>query len=275
MTPPRRPTYDLCAATHDYPDRSGPPRRSILICSEPRSGTTMLGEALYFAGGLGCPLEYFHSGFRHGFEERWNVSGTRALIAAAQRHRTDPTGVFSIKIFWQDVAKLVAEFVPGTFPDLLTTPATAVSADTYRALADLLRGLFPDPDFIHLERRDRVRQALSSLVAEQTGVYRRIGATGDAAAPVTYDGARIGALLDSTAFCQAHWHAFFAATGIDSYPLTYEALVADYAGSVAGVLERLGHPGPVPAIRMERQATAQSEALLLRFLRDQQRAPLI
>ncbi len=50
--------YDLVRAEADYPEWQGPPRRTLLICTQPRSGSTLLGEALWFAGGLGCPLEY-------------------------------------------------------------------------------------------------------------------------------------------------------------------------------------------------------------------------
>lgn len=269
-----RVSYDLCGAVHDYPISTAAPRRSILICSHPRSGTTMLCEALYFAGGLGCPLEYVHAGFRPGFEQRWGVSDTRHLIAAIHRHRTDPSGICSIKIFWRDVAELAAELAPGAFPDLLVVPASEIAPDTYRALADLLRTLFPNPEFVHLERRDRVRQALSALSAAQTGVFRRIASPADTAPVVRvgYDFDAIVAFLDGNAFCHAHWHRFFDAAGIARHAMTYEQLVADYTRSVADLLLWLGHPGPVPAVRTERQSTVESETLMLRFLRDQRRA---
>ena len=60
MPPPSASPYDLTLAGADCPRWDGPPRRSILICSHPRSGSTLLGEAIRFAGGLGCPLEYLH-----------------------------------------------------------------------------------------------------------------------------------------------------------------------------------------------------------------------
>ena len=53
-------TYDLAGPEGDYPEWDGPPRRSIVLCTHPRSGSSLLGEALTFAGGFGCPLEYFH-----------------------------------------------------------------------------------------------------------------------------------------------------------------------------------------------------------------------
>lgn len=55
-----RKRYDSTLATHD----DGRLRRTILLRSEQRSGSTLLGDALSFAGGLGCPLDYVHAGFR-------------------------------------------------------------------------------------------------------------------------------------------------------------------------------------------------------------------
>ena len=65
--------YDLASAAHDYPIWEGLPRRTVLLCTHPRSGSTLLGEALYFAGGLGCPLEY-DCCFRHNDDSSCNLS---------------------------------------------------------------------------------------------------------------------------------------------------------------------------------------------------------
>src|ERR1700761_3198901 len=98
--PVRPVSYDLAMAAHDYPAWHGEPRRSILICSHPRSGSTLLGEALYFAQGLGCPLEYFHPGFRPPMAERWHAPEIRRYAQSVKAHRTDPGGTLAVKLFW-------------------------------------------------------------------------------------------------------------------------------------------------------------------------------
>ena len=100
---PTRRVYDLCTDVADYPVRTAPPRRSILVCTSMRSGSTLLGEAMYFAGGLGCPLEYYHAGFRPSFEERWDVHEIGAYTAALHRWRTDESGTFAIKLFCDEI----------------------------------------------------------------------------------------------------------------------------------------------------------------------------
>ena len=88
MTPgnPKQPrVYDLVTAVANYQEWQGRPSRSVLICTQQRSGSTLLGEAIYFGGGLGCPLEYFHVGFRPGFEARWASKTFRDYTNLAER----------------------------------------------------------------------------------------------------------------------------------------------------------------------------------------------
>lgn len=269
MSETRR-SYDLTGAEHDYPPREGPPARTVLIATHPRSGSTLLGEALYFAGGLGCPLEYFHQGFRPGLAERWGTETLDEHAAAVHRLRTDPSGTLGVKLFWRDVAEMAAELDPVRFEGLEARRAGELTLDAYRAIAALLEPVFPNPSFVHLERKDRVRQAVSGLRATQTGEFRVIPEMGGAAAKgeADYDFARIDGLVAQSDDSHAHWRNFFAATGAPPFALTYEALAGDYAGSVRAVLDHLGSDAAVPPVRMRRQSDAGNEAFVLRYLRE-------
>lgn len=268
--PGERKPYDLATADHDYPVRDERPQRTVLICTHPRSGSTLLGEALYFAGGLGCPLEYFHVGFRPPLEARWRVSGIDDYGRAVHRHRTDLGGVLSVKLFWRDVADLAGEMNPGCFADLHQSTPEDTAPETYRTLAAMLAPLFPAAEFVHLFRRDRVRQAVSAVAATQTGKWRSIPEMGDqpARADPSFDFDRLEKLIAYSDFCHGHWRNFFAAIGEEPCSLSYEDLADDYARSVAGVLAHLGSDAPPPSVRMRRQADARSEALVLQFLRE-------
>jgi LPS sulfotransferase NodH len=269
--PPRRP-YDLTLVDRDYPEWIGPPRRTLLICTVPRSGSTLLGEALHFAGGLGCPLEYFHRGFQPDFVERWNAETLTDYIRAVHRWRTDPTGVLSVKLFWSDIEALAAELEPTRFAALAGHQPDEVDAGTYREIAALLDPIFPDPRFVHLERKDRVRQAVSGLSATQTGLFRIVQATATPsakAAPV-YDFARIDSLIAYADHCHGHWRNFFDAIEADPIRLTYEDLVADYEGGIRHVLNGIGSNSPIPPVRLQRQSGSDNEAFVLRYLRERQ-----
>jgi LPS sulfotransferase NodH len=262
--------YDLATAEHDYPARPGLPLRTILICTHPRSGSTLLGEALYFAGGMGCPLEYFHAGFRPALAARWGCTGLSDYGRAVHRWRTDASGTLSVKLFWRDVAELAGELKPGRFDDLHQRPPEATTPDMYREIAELLAPLFPAAHYIHLVRRDRVRQAVSAAAAVQTGIWRQIPQMGERTevAPPSFDFATIERLIAYADFCHRHWRGFFAAIGAAPHSLFYEDLTRDHDASVKAVLDHLGSTAAVPPVRMKRQSDGRNEAMVLRFLRE-------
>lgn len=242
--------YDLALAGADYPDWPEPrPRRTILLCTHMRSGSTLLSEALYRAGGLGCPLEYFHAGAQPALAERWGAPDPDSYLAAVVRHRTDPTGTLGVKLFWRDVE------------------------DLGRPLA----GLFPNPTWILLTREDRLRQAISQLTARESGVWRRIPGVDDRTprALPEYSFDAIASHLALVAHCQEQWEGCFREAGIEPLRVTYEGLLTDYEGTVRPLLRALGREGPVEPPRMRRHQWVHTEDFVRRFLEDaRQRRPV-
>lgn len=268
-----RKRYDLTLEACDYPAWPGRPARTILLCSEPRSGSTLLGEALYFAGGLGCPLEYFHVGFRPDFEARWQTRDAASYLDAVHRHRTAPNGTFSTKLFWRDIVELLEER-DAAFGDTMReiAPEDATPAQ-YRRIAATLGPLFADATIVHLRRVDRVRGAVSVDLAAQTGLWRAIPGVGEHTplAEPAFDFDRIAARIAATARAHAHWVNLFAAIHVHVHTLTYEALTRTYHGTVARLLAALGASTDIAEPRMQRQSDQRSEAFTLRYLREAQR----
>lgn len=256
-----RSPYDLVTASADYPAWDGPPARTVLICSHPRSGSTLLGEAIYRAGGLGCPLEYLHRGFRPAIAARWNAPTLPDYVRALYRFRTDPRGVLSSKIFWRDLDETALELGEGT------TASQALDA------------LFPRPAFVYLRRRDRVRQAVSAFAARATGKFRALDEVSSGGArEIAYEYEGILRELAAADASHACWRQFFTERRIVPLRVDYEDLVNEYSGTVAMVVSSLSNSGdrqpPLrpPPPRLRRQANATSEGLIARFLRDHARA---
>lgn len=265
---PGRKPYDLTTAAHDYPEWRGPPRRSILICSHPRSGSTLLGEGLYFAGGLGCPLEYFHHGFRPDFERRWGVSDLDRFADAVWRHRTDPDGTLSVKLFWYDIEAIAREAQPDLAEFTHADPAQ-VPASYYAALAGLIDRLFPNPEIVHLWRNDRVRAAISGLTAVDTGLFRSIPGEADQLnGEPEFSCERIARMIGYSQHCEAHLRNLYTAMDAAPLELSYEELDRDYRGTMRRLLDRLGSDAEPQPPRMQRQSGAASEAMVLRYLRE-------
>ncbi|MGN6572164.1 MAG: Stf0 family sulfotransferase [Pseudolabrys sp.] len=264
----RRRAYDLAQEGADYPARDGAPRRSILVCTSMRSGSTLLGEAMYFASGLGCPLEYYHRGFRPGFERRWGVTEIGAYTAALHRRRTDESGTFAVKLFWTDVIDLVAEMAPDLSASLPGAPASQWRDEHYRQVMTIVAPLFPNPLFIRLRRDDELAQAISTFTAGTTGRFRRLAGHPPAAAP-EYDFASILQHFAAAQNFNVHWQRFLAANGLAHQTILYENLSADYDRTVSGLLAALGGRAlSAPDPRLQRQRDGHSERLRERFLED-------
>ena len=271
---PERPRYDLTLADRDYPAWNGKPHRTILLCSAPRSGSTLLGEALYFAGDLGCPLEYFHDGFSPDFIARWSTRNPDDYLAAVHRHRTAPSGTFSAKLFWADIMGLLKERDSDLHAALasLDPIAQGPEPDTYRALAETLSDLLEGATYIHLRRLDRVRRAVSGVVAEETGLWRSIPGVGPTHPRVKpeFDFDGIADRVIASDQSHAHWTNLFAAIGATPIVLSYEDLTSDYVGTVGRVLRALGSDATPVEPRMQRQSDSLSEEYALRYLREAQ-----
>ncbi|MBU1170198.1 MAG: sulfotransferase [Proteobacteria bacterium] len=266
-----RKPYDLATSNADYPLRNGMPHRTILICTHPRSGSTLLGEGLYHAGGMGCPIEYFHRGFRPGLALRWGAFDIQSYIQSVYRLRTDTNGVLSVKLFWGDVYDMVNECFPSQFDDFFEGPAESASPAVYLELRKRLETIFPNPAFIYLTRLDRVRQAVSTVIAKQTNLWRSIPGVGEQKpqCETSYDYDEIMYSLSYADFCNAHWKRFFQMTGVPVYNLVYEDIARDYQGSLSGLFKYLGCPRLLAQpVRMRQQSDAKSEKMVLRFLNE-------
>lgn len=263
-------TYDLATGAHDTRGGFDRPLRTVLVCTSRRCGSTLLGEALYRAGGLGCPLEYLHSGFRPTFARRWHAADLADYVAALYRHRIDATGTLGVKLFWPDLLLTCAERWPDSAADDARGPAgSPVSGpralDRVTALID---ELFPNPTFVHLWRTDPVRQAVSDCRAART-LRWRLFAPGQPDITPTIDVSDITAAIARFAWQRRQWSNWFEATGREPLTLTYERLIADYATVTRRVAIRLGGVDPDAAAappRLRRQSDTDSERLAAHYL---------
>jgi LPS sulfotransferase NodH len=265
----RHRVYDLITEAANYPQWTGNPKRTILICTQQRSGSTLLGEAMYFAGGLGCALEYFHAGFRPGFESRWATTTFNDYRDALYKFRTDPTGTLSVKLFWADVMDLLRERDGSTFNHLARTQASFIVNDAYRQTMTILSELFPNPTFVLLTRRDHMRQAVSLSIAAQSRHWRWFAGTPKRKSlrEPDYQFDRIMRFIAEIQRKNGHWNRFFDANGIKPCRIVYEELASDYAGTLAKTFAYLGRPdAAIPPPRLNKQADERSDAFCARFL---------
>ena len=209
--------------------------RGYAICSEHRSGSTLLCRLLASTGKLGRPDEFFrHTEFSHRLERE------PALLAEVRARASTPNGVYGIKLFTQQF------------------DVTAKARWTER-----LPGLF----FVHLERRDLLGQAISLARALQTEQY--VAEEASRREP-RYDRRLIARHLGRIADGHARWRRFFARNGIEPVWLVYEELVADPQAAVDAIARRamLREPAPIApgVLGMAVQRDRLSEEWRARFV---------
>lgn len=264
--------YDLTTAEFDLPP--SPAVRSLAVCGTYRSGSSLVAETLHTAGGYGIPLEYFQSGAPERRFSRW-LTGPLPYRDQVIAARTDPTGVFGVKLFWPDLRTLTG--VPNLAPE---------------AAAGVIGRALPSPLFVWLRRRDTVAQALSTLRALNSGRWRSIAGrqslqprSADAVASPPhsterardegdscYDFVRLYRLVGMYLHQDALWANCFATASTPPLTVWYEDVAVDPARTLADLTVQLAsdgmHPrefGPYP-IRLRKQAPASAELAVRRFL---------
>jgi trehalose 2-sulfotransferase len=266
---------------------------SYLVCATPRSGSTLLCEALKATGVAGCPEEYFEAtpatrerrrprDYLRGLDDPQalalvatdgpdeqpaysSLRGIRRYAEHLERVRvwgTTPNGVFGAKIMWNQVGHLA-------------TLADEDPACRGLPYAELLDHLFARPRYVWVRREDTVRQAVSLWRAMQTRFWRAeveppVARPGGPEPQYSYPALRhlIGVLHDD----DGAWARFFAAFAVPPFTLTYEQLAADLEGMVRTTLEYLGIAPPDGLLaappRMRRQSDDLSEAWVAAYARD-------
>ena len=143
-------------------------KRSYIICTSPRSGSTMLCEMLRATGVAGRPASLFHTPALAAWLEAYDLRASdygsvretlKAVFAAALAEGTGDTETFGLRLqrgSFDFFMEQIHTLHPGQPSDLACIEAA-----------------FGPTVFIHLSRGDTLGQAISCLRAEQTGLWHR------------------------------------------------------------------------------------------------------
>jgi LPS sulfotransferase NodH len=244
---------------------------SYLICGVQRCDSNLLCEALHRTGIAGKPTESFVRTFPGadelghvyaGFEQsQWasahGVSTFEAFLEAVRREGTTPNGVFGAKIHWNGFEPLLEKlrWLPGF--ERMKRPTRVAQA-------------LGAPRFIHLVRRDRVRQAVSWARAGQTGHYSSAESQArPALREPRFDLAFLDELFRLIGEGTAGWNQYFREGGAAPLVLTYEELTHDLSGVVRRVLDWLDVPPSraldLSTLTMRKQADSLSNEWAERY----------
>ena len=242
------------------------PAGTYIICTNPRSGSWLLSDGLAATHVAGNPREWFNTGEEQQHRARWRMEHSTDLdfanyLRSAKAESTTGNGISGIKMHYYQFAQLPEKMAAITGPHGLTA-------------AELMPKVFPNAKYIWLTRRDKVRQAISFLLASNSNQWWSIqGYPPDQPSESAADGqfdpqaiARMERLLEEH---DSLWQSYFENSRIAPLRIEYDDLVAGYAGAVASVLKWLGIPNAetisVPPSSLQRQSNARNEEWFTRY----------
>jgi LPS sulfotransferase NodH len=227
------------------------PSTSYVVCATPRSGSSLLDEALKNTGIMGIPDEYFLPRNQCQWQRDWNTPTFSEYLTEVLRRGTSPNGVFGMKMMWgyfNHFSKQI-QHLPGNH---------------YRTTHERLTSTFPELSYIWIRRRDKVRQAVSHAKARQTNVW----AVTSEAAPVAtrkpvFSFQQLHFMVHELEAHDAAWQRYFATHDIHPYIVFYEDFVEHYEETVLNIMRYLHVPVPreaqfAPRL-LRKQADAESE----------------
>lgn len=216
------------------------PPHSYMICTSPRSGSTLLCRLLRQTGIAGFPESHFHApalekwqgyyGLREAdFASRQDALG--AVFKAAVERGKGESDVFGLRMQRHSFEYFVQQ-LRALYPVLGNDRSRVEAA-------------FGDTLFIHLTRENKLDQAISYVKAEQSGLWHR-AADGtelerlSAPKDPVYDAAAIAAQLAEMTQMEAAWEAWFEAECITPLRVSYADLAAAPYEALGRVLAALG-----------------------------------
>ena len=236
-----------------------------VIATAPRTGSTLLTDALTATRHAGSPDEFFdvHPKNEQNWVNRFMIPEGASYIDHLQAATRTRNGVFGFKLHWHQMPALSNRLLE------LRPEAERLAR---RPVFDLIQQRFPGIRFIWLTRRNKAAQAISYYRASETNVWRvrnddrPVAPAHDKTAE--YDRAGIERHLRMVNNMDAGWRRFFLAHKIPPLLLFYEDFVQSYEQTVRRVLTFLDLPAdglvvPPPALR--RLADAGSEEWERRF----------
>ena len=213
---------------------------SYVICTSPRSGSTLLCDLLSKTGIAGSPASYFHLPSVSEWVNNFNLTPEAsepernvldAIVRAVIAEGSLDTGMFGLRLQRQSFDYFIQK---------LAILHPGLSNDTQR-----FHKAFGRTAFLHLTRRDKLEQAVSYVRAEQTGLWHMApdGTEVERLSPPqvpTYDRDRIGACFEEMKAYDREWERWFATEKIDPFRVQYESLSANPTKTLKNILDYLG-----------------------------------
>jgi LPS sulfotransferase NodH len=221
-------------------------KRFYCICFSIRSGSSLLCDDMT-QWGLGAPQEHFQFPDFPVLEgPLWDHLGRLAELWDGD--------FFALKISWFQAAELTSR----------------LHSDGYESLGFDLGNIFPGLRYIHIVRRDKLRQAISAWRARSSGAWHWPTAAEVDRGNPPYDFASIKGLLMGMITEDWEWGYHFQYYGITPLTVYYEDYIEDRPGYLYRIADFLGvAAAPTPLVdNMQVMRDEWTEQIVERFVTD-------
>ncbi|MEL7178322.1 MAG: Stf0 family sulfotransferase [Pseudomonadota bacterium] len=224
---------------------SGQPYSSYVICTSPRSGSTMLCELLSETKVAGKPGSLFHEPSIDAWLDYYDLDmadfSTRrdmldGIFEAAKARGKGKTDVFGVRLQGGSFAFFM-EQLQFLYPDCTSDVGRVEAA-------------FGPTLFIYLSRQDKLEQAISCIRAEQTGLWhRRADGTDlerlEPRREEGYDPEAIRSQAEEFVDFDIAWRSWFDEQSVVPLEVSYENLSSEPQKQLARILDTLGADGSI------------------------------
>ena len=231
---------------------------AYVVCTTPRTGSSVLCEALTSTGQLGKPKEHFLNSWGK-FDKRFSDIVVNDTDIIHCNH-----AVFGTKIMWQTMRELNKYLNSSNLSTSLKTASNEGSNNQY---PECLTDLFPDIKYIYLQRENKIRQAVSRSKAIQSGVWaiRSESELKDEKTPnLKYNFHQIFHIYQSIQRDEKAWENYFKKHRISPLRISYEDFFYDPSMVVAkiqtNVLGKSDAKYVVPTLAHQIQSDSTNES---------------
>lgn len=219
-----------------------------MICATPRSGSTLLCEALRNSGLAGNPDEYFGPMHVARWNKKWQTKSDREYLEKVLKEGQGDNGVWGgkvMRLYWQNfIMQLEGAFGGSQIPEI-----------------ELLNACFPGLRFVWITRRNKVRQAISWMKFIQGMAWFWEKDNPQVLPELEFRPEVITQFITQTAIHEAAWLSFFQQSGVQPFIVVYEDFVNSYEKTATDILNYLGISHLTPLAFGERRMRKQSDSL--------------
>jgi len=216
------------------------PFHSYVICTSPRSGSTMLCKLLEATKIAGNPGSLFHKPSIDAWLDYYDLDASvyasrqetlQGIFEAARVRGRGETEVFGMRLQRGSFAFFMAQLdflYPGSPSDV-----------------ERIEAAFGRTLFIYLTRDDKLDQAISYIRAEQTGLWHRRADGTELERQVVqredgYDRAAIKSQISEFAEYDTAWRTWFDKQSVEPLEISYERLASEPQSTLTKILQALG-----------------------------------